>query len=87
VGVECTNEPVEYVPVTVIVYIPAGVPLLPPPVLLLLLPQAIWKTRPLNSMQISDPAVSFPLLLLRLLRLAPKPAVVAANPINGRQSA
>jgi len=32
VGVECTkDDPDEYVPVTLMVYFPVGVPLLPPP--------------------------------------------------------
>ena len=61
-GVVCTNEPVEYVPVTVIVYAPGGVPLLPDE---LLLPQAIWKTKPANSIPISATAVSICVVDLR----------------------
>lgn len=63
---------------------PAGVPLLPPPPVLLLLPQAIWKIRPVNSMQISTASVSFPFLLSRS---EPRPTCVATNPISGRQIA
>lgn len=64
VGVVCTNEPVEYVPVTVIVYAPAGVPLLPVIVVLPPPPQATWKTRPANSMQTKAAVASFRLLVL-----------------------
>ena len=79
----CTNEPVEYVPVTVIVYAPCGVPLLP--VLIgLLLPHAIWKTKPANSIPISHTALSF---LFPRLSAEPKPTRVATNPISDRQSA
>jgi hypothetical protein len=81
--VECTKEPAAYVPMTLMVYIPAGVPLLPPG-LLLLPPQASWKTKPANSMQASAAVVSFPFLLFRS---EPRPTRVATNPISGRQSA
>lgn len=57
----CTNEPAEYVPVTVIMYDPGGVPLLPV-VVVLLLPQAIWKTRLPNNMLISTAGISFTFL-------------------------
>jgi hypothetical protein len=82
VGVVCTKEPVEYVPVTVIVYPSAGVTFLPP--LLLLPPQATWKTKPANSMQASASAVSCPCLLFCS---EPKPTRVATNAISGNQTA
>ena len=47
-------------PVTVMVYVPFGVP--PPPPGLLLLPQAAWKTKPANSMQPSAVALRCPFL-------------------------
>lgn len=51
-----TNEPVEYVPVTVILYVPCGVPGLP--VFGLLPEHAIWKTMPANSIPISHTTLS-----------------------------
>ena len=81
-GVVCTNEPAEYVPVTVIEYAPGGVPLLP--VVVMLPPHAIWKNRPANSVLISAAAINLTFLDLRS---EPKPMRVATIPISGRQSA
>ena len=83
VGAECTREPVAYVPVTVMVYVPAGVPLLPP-LLLLLPPHATWRIKPANSMQASAAVVSFPFLLFCS---EAKPKLVTTNPIRGNQAA
>ena len=71
------------VPVTVIVYVPAGVPLLPPLVVLLLPPHATWKNKPASSMQASSPAEIAPFLF----GSEAKPARVATNPISGSQMA
>ena len=79
VGVECTKDPDEYVPVTLMVYFPVGVPLLPPP---LPPPQATSKTMPADSMQASAVAIA-PFFL----RSEPRPIRVATNPISGRQNA
>ena len=78
VGVECTktkDDPDEYVPVTLMVYFPVGVPLLPPP-------QPTSRTMPADSMQASAVAIA-PFFL----RSEPRPIRVATNPISGRQNA
>jgi hypothetical protein len=82
VGVTCTKAPVESVPVTVIVYVPGGVPLVPG--VLGLPPQATCKIRPANIMPTNGAAVNFPFVLLRY---EPRPIRVATNPNRGRQSA
>lgn len=80
---ECFKEPDASVPETVIVYAPAGVPLLPPLPLLLPPPHAAWKTKPAHSTQASTTAVILPLLFCP----EPKPTRIATNPISGKQSA
>lgn len=82
VVVEWVKESVASVPVTVMVYVPAGVPLLP---LLLLLPppQATWKTMPANNVQASPTASIRPLLLRP--ELGPK--LVTSSAISGKQTA
>jgi hypothetical protein len=76
--VECFRDP--DVPVTVIVYVPAGVLLL---VCMLLPPHATWKNKPASSMQASIPAAIVPFLFWA----EPKPTRVATNPISGSQTA
>ncbi len=78
---ECFKEPDVSVPVTVMVYVPAGVPWLPLP--LLLPPQAAWKTKPANSMYANINAGIVPLLF----RPEPRLASVTTNPISGSQTA
>lgn len=79
---ECASEPAGYVPVTMIVYVPAGVP--PLPVLVLLPPHATWKVRPTTIRQASTAAtsVAFPAPGSERRR-----APIGINPISGRQSA
>jgi hypothetical protein len=81
---ECRKEP--DVPVTVMVYVPAGVPgvpLLPPPLLLVLPPppQATSKTKPVNNTHASITASLF------LVRSEPKLTPATTNPSNDNQSA
>lgn len=75
---EFTSDPDAAVPVTVMMYCPAGVPGLG------LLPQASWTTRPANNMQVSAAPIRFAFLLFRF---EPKPAPVTASPNNGSQKA
>jgi len=77
---ECRKEP--DVPVTVMVYVPAGVPLLPPPLLLVLTPpQATSKTKPVNNAHASITASLF------LVPSEPKLTPATTNPSNDNQSA
>jgi hypothetical protein len=71
--------PDESVPVTVMMYDPAGEPGIGG----LLEPQAAWKTTPANSMQARVAAVNFPFLFCR----GPKRSTIANSPLSGRKKA
>jgi hypothetical protein len=69
---------------TVMVYVPAGVPLLPPPLLLVLPPpQATSKTKPVNTTHASTTGGIFPFRCC----FEPKLTLVTINPSSGNQTA
>jgi hypothetical protein len=83
VVVECCKGPAD-VPVTVMVYAPAGVPLLPlPPLLLLPPPQAARNAIPATTRHPRTNVRLFP----SSLGFDRKPARVTTNPISGNPTA